>query len=214
MEEGYNVFTIEWSGGKGKACSAYTTEDVLCFRDDDQGVVTLDEANKKMRVFLLATLCMVNTQVHKFITNDGKVENVNLRCTLPKGQKGENIKDGRRYAWDEMKKASVKAVDMLMEKEKQLLESAEDAELLAEMKTSSCFEMMGLDAYSRVSKTGLVDSTEDFNSKHLSFVNHFVRGAQASFRLGRATNFAASTIHLSVNELPPGVQLTIFPESS
>ena len=80
------------------------------------------------------------------------------------------------------------------------------------MEKNSCFEMMGLDAYNKISKTGLVDSMEDFNSKHLAFVNHFVRGAQASFRLGRATNFAASTIHLSANELPPGVKLTTLEE--
>lgn len=54
--------------------------------------------------------------------------------------------------------------------------------------------------------TGLVRSTEDFQDQHLAFVNHFVRGAQASFRLVRPTNMASSMIHLSVNELPPGVQ--------
>lgn len=99
-----------------------------------------------------------------------------------------------------------------MENEVKFLESAEDKGLVKEMDKNSCFEMMGLDAYNKISKTGLVDSMEDFNSKHLAFVNHFVRGAQASFRLGRATNFAASTIHLSANELPPGVKFTTLEE--
>lgn len=48
MEEGYNVFTIEWSNGKGNARSAYTTLEVLCYRDDGQAVVSLDEANACM----------------------------------------------------------------------------------------------------------------------------------------------------------------------
>ncbi|CAN0296137.1 unnamed protein product, partial [Ectocarpus sp. 8 AP-2014] len=202
MEDGYNVFTIEWSDGKGNARSAYTTREVLCYRDDGQGVVSLDDANACMRVFLLAALCMVNTQVHQFIDNDSKVENVKYLCTLSEGQKGNDIKAGRRYAWDETEKASVKAMDMLMDKEKQFLKASEDEGLSAEMKKSSCFQIMGLDAYNRISLKGLVDSEEDFNPKSLASVNHFVRGAQASFRLGRATNFAASTIHLSVNELP------------
>lgn len=212
MEKGYNVFTIEWSDRKGNALSVYTTREVLCSRDDGQGVVSLDEANACMRVFLLAALCMVNTQVHQFIDNDIKVENVKYLCTLPDGQKGNDIKAGRRYAWGEMEKASVKAMDMLMDKEKQFLKSSEDEGLLAEMKDNTCFQMMGLDAYKKISIKGLVDSGEDFNPKSLAFVNHFVRGAQASFRLGRATNFAASTIHLSVNELPPGLELTTLEE--
>lgn len=68
MGKGYNEFAIEWSGGTGNKRSAYTTEDVLHDRDDGQGVVILDEAKEKMGVFLLAALCMVNIQVHKFIT--------------------------------------------------------------------------------------------------------------------------------------------------
>ncbi|CAN0040625.1 unnamed protein product [Ectocarpus sp. 12 AP-2014] len=97
MEKGYNVFTIEWSSGKGNTRSAYTTEAMLKDRRCGQGVVSLDEANKNMRAFLLATLCMVNAQVHKFITNDGNVQNVNHTCNLT-GVKGEEIRNGRRYA--------------------------------------------------------------------------------------------------------------------
>ncbi|CAN0527609.1 unnamed protein product, partial [Laminaria digitata] len=200
MEKGYNEFTIEWSSGNENKCSAYTTEDVLRDRDDNQGVVTLNEAKEKIRVFLLAALCMVNVQVHKFITNDVKVENINGTCPLT-GAKAADIIQGRKHAWDNTKQAC--AVDMLMENEVNLLYSDEDEGLLAEMnKERSCFKMMGLDDYERIGKTGLMGSTEDFNSKHLPFVNHFVRGIQASFRLGRPTNLASSTIHLSVNELP------------
>ncbi|CAM9220474.1 unnamed protein product, partial [Ectocarpus sp. 6 AP-2014] len=80
------------------------------------------------------------------------------------------------------------------------------------MEESSCFEMMGLINDARAHFTGLVRSTEGFQDKHLAFVNHFVRGAQASFRLGRPTNMASSMIHLSVNELPPGVQAKTLKE--
>ena len=55
--KGYNSFTIEWPGGRGKKRRAYTTRDVLRNRDDGQGVVPLNEAKKRMEVFLLVTLC-------------------------------------------------------------------------------------------------------------------------------------------------------------
>lgn len=175
-----------------------------------RGVVTLDEAKEKMGVFLLAALCMVNVQVHTFITSDVKVENVNGTCPLT-GAKAADITQGRKHAWVKTREAC--AVDMLMENEVNLLYSTEDEGLLAEIKKGrSCCNMMGLDDYERIGKTGLMGSTEDFNSKHLAFVNHFVRGAQASFRLGRPTNLASFTIHLSVNELPPGVKVNSLEE--
>lgn len=165
MGKGYNEFTIEWSGGTGNKRGVYTTEDALHDLDDDQGVVTLDEAKEKMGGFLLAALCMVNVQVHKFITSDVKVENVNGTCPLT-GSKAADITQDRKQAWDKTKKAC--AVDMLMEIKK----------------GRSCFNMMGLDDYERIGKTSLMGSTEEFNSKHLAFVNQFVREAQACFRLG------------------------------
>lgn len=123
MEKGYNVFTIEWLRGKGDKRSAYATKDMLRSRECGQGVVSFDEANEKMRVFLLANLSMVNVQVHKFITNDGNEQNVNYTCNLT-GAKGQEIRSGRRYAWEETKKAG--EVDMLVENEVKFLESAED----------------------------------------------------------------------------------------
>ena len=194
MEKGYNAFTIEWLGVRGKKRSANTTEDVLRDRGDGQGVVSLDEAKKRMEVFLLATLCMINVQVHQFVTNDVNVHDA--KATRPlSGEKAVDITLGRYHAWDKTKQAC--AVDMLMPNEVKFLDSAEDEGLLAEMEEDgSCFKMMGLDAYHKVNETGLMGSYEDFNSKHLPLVNHFVRGAQASFRLDRATSLVSSFFFL------------------
>ncbi|CAN0310050.1 unnamed protein product, partial [Ectocarpus sp. 8 AP-2014] len=204
MHEGHTVFTVEWSEGKSNRRSAYSTEDVLRDRDDNQGVATLEEAKEKMGVFLLATLCMVNVQVYRFITKNTKLENVSVSSgTRPLARdKTVDITKGRNHAWEETKKA--RAVDTLMDNEVTFLDSSEDKGLRVEMEEKTCFEMMGLINDARAHFTGLVRSTEDFQDKHLAFVNHFVRGAQASFRLGRPTNMASSMIHLSVNELPPG----------
>ena len=214
MEKGYHVFTIKWKDGKGDARSAYTTLDVLKYRDDGQGVVELRAAHECMKVFLLATLCMVYTQVYRFIDDDTKVENLKYLSRLPNGQKRDNILRGRKHAWEKMSSKSVGAMAMLMEKEKEFLNSDEDEGLYKDMEKSSCFKMMALDDYDETDgRTSLVKSeNEDFHPKSLPFVNHFVRGAQASFRVGRPTNFAASTIHLSMNELPPGVNLTTVEE--
>ncbi|CAM9459462.1 unnamed protein product [Ectocarpus sp. 12 AP-2014] len=212
MDEGYTVFTVEWSEGTCNRRSAYSTEDVLRDRDDNQGVATLEEAKEKMGVFLLATLCMVNFQVYRFITKNTKLENVSASSeTRPLARdKKDGIRKGRNHAWEETKKA--RAVDVLMENEVMFLDSSEDKGLRVEMEEKLCFEMMGLINDAEAHFTGLVRSTEDFQDKHLAFVNHFVRGAQASFRLGRPTNMASSMIHLSVNELPPGVQVKTLKE--
>ncbi|CAM9633041.1 unnamed protein product, partial [Ectocarpus sp. 13 AM-2016] len=203
MDAGYAVFTIEWLEGRSNRHVPYTTEDVLRERDDNQGVVTLEEAKKKMGVFLLTTLCIINVQVYRFIVKDSKVENVYDPSFLS-GAKSTGIKAGRLHAWEETRQA--KAVDMLMQNEVDLLKTPDDPGLLAKMEAdNSCFELTGLDNDASAFFTGLVESEEDFHDKHLPFVNHFVRGAQASFRLGRPTSMASSTVHLSVNELPPGV---------
>lgn len=85
--------------------------------------------------------------------------------------------------------------------------------LLAEMKGSSSFKMMGLDDYDQMtSDRGLMESTQDFNSKHLALVKHFVRGAQAFFSWVESSSsrhlpfiFRSFTIH-------PGIKLTSLEE--
>ena len=64
MEEGLTVFTVEWSEGKSNRRSAYFEGDVLRDCDDNQDLLTLEDAKEKMGVFLLATLCIINVQVY------------------------------------------------------------------------------------------------------------------------------------------------------
>ena len=98
-----------------------------------------------------------------------------------------------------------------MEKETDLLKTTEDKGLLGELdKDRSFFEMTGLVNGARAGFTGLMASNEYFTDKQLPLVNHFVREAQASFRLGRPTNLASSMIHVTVNDLSPGVQANSF----
>lgn len=205
MVKGYNTFTIEWSDARKKN-SEYTTGEVLRDRDDGQGVVSLDEAKQRMISFLLVARCMADVQFHEFISNNVKVHDAKSTRALS-GNKADDIKDGRGHAWKETK--SARGVDMLMPNEIDLLRSVEDPGLLGEMEApESCFKMMGLHDYVKIGQLGLVNSNEDFNSKHLPFLNHFVRGAQASFRLGRPTNLASSMVFLSVHELPHGMTTT------
>lgn len=148
--------------------------------------MSLDEAKQKMISFLLAARCMADVQYHEFITNNVKVQDAKGTCPLSR-DKADDIMRGRAHAWEEMEAA--RAVDMLMPNEIDLLRSAEDPGLLGEMEVpKSCFKMMALDDYVRIGQFCLIKSNEDFNSKHLPFLNHFVRGAQTSFRLGRPTN--------------------------
>ncbi|CAN0439184.1 unnamed protein product, partial [Ectocarpus sp. 12 AP-2014] len=205
MVKGYNTFTIEWSDGRKKN-SEYKTGDVLRDRDDGQDVVSLGEAKKKMNSFLLEARCMADVQFHEFITNNVKVHDAKSTRPLSR-DKADDIMNSRTHAWEKTEAAC--AVDMIMPNEIDLLKSDEDPDLLGEMKApKSCFAFMGLDDYARIGQFGLINSNEDFNSKHLPFLNHFVRGAQASFRLGHPISLASSMVFMSVNELPPGCTTT------
>ncbi|CAM9812390.1 unnamed protein product [Pylaiella littoralis] len=205
MVKGYNTFTIEWSDGRKKN-SEHKTGDVLRDRDDGQGVVSLGEATQRIEGFLHSARCMADVQFHEFITNDVKVHDAKSTRPLSR-DKADDIINGRKHAWEKTEAAC--AVDMLLPNEIDLLKSDEDPDLLGEMEApKSCLAFMGLDDYARIGEFGLIKSNEDFNSKHLPFLNHFVRGAQASFRLGRPISLASSMVWMSVNELPPGYTTT------
>lgn len=160
--------------------------------------MSLDEVNKKIGVSLRATLCMVNVQTHEFVTNDIKVHGA--KSTRPLSRDiVEDITLGGTHARNETAKA--RAVDMLLPNEVGFSRSTEDGDLLEEMEKQSCFAMMGVNDYIKMGETGLAKSNEGFNSKHLPYVNHFVRGAQASFRLGRPTSPASSMVFVRVSGL-------------
>lgn len=67
---------------------------------------------------------------------------------------------------------------------------------------------MGLEDYAKAGQVGLIGSSEDFDEEQLKIVNALVQGAQAAFRVDRATGLASSTVHLSINELPPGTSIS------
>lgn len=102
-----------------------------------------------------------------------------------------------QYAWDEVK--DTKAADTLNDVEIGLL--AADAGLREELeRDGSCLEMMGL-ASSAVTSTSLLFKESKFHPTHEPWVGHFVRGAQAAWRLGRLINIKSCMTLVCFNEL-------------
>lgn len=205
MVDGYNEFIIKWSG-KHKD-STHCLDHVLKY---GQGVVSLENARKRTSVFFKVLSCYVNVHVHKIVTEDTEVE---FKKPTPKLNPREldinGVMKARKSAWDEISKT--RAVDMLNPHEIKLLDSKEDPGLVGELeKDKSCLDMMGLARYRDTNQLGLVDTAFKFHKKHLPKVNHYIRGAQVSFKLGRLTNLASSIMFMSVNEIPPGSKAIAF----
>lgn len=194
---GYNQFTIRWTSCKE---SKYCLDDVL---REGCGVVTPDDAKKKMDLWFAQTLTMVNVQVSKIIDEDILVEFKKYTVPLSTRELSEGyIMDARKWAWE--KTSDARGVDVLNDHEVRLLASVEDEGLVGELeKPFSCLEMMGLNHFANLKQTGLVHVPEKFHHKHVPKVTHYIRGAQAAFKLGRLTNLASSCMFVSRVEIPP-----------
>ena len=202
MVGGFNEFTIQWSGNQKD--SKHDLRYVLRMAEKGKGVVSLEDANKRMDAYFICLMCMVNVHVHKIITEDTGVE---FKKPTPKLTKRETDINGvmtaRKFAWDEIQKLNGRA--MLNDKEIELLKSVEDERLVTELEEpGSCVRMMELTRYKSAGQLGLVNTEFKFHKKHLPKVNHYIRGAQASFQLGRLTNLASSIMFIAKNEIQPG----------
>lgn len=147
---------------------------------------------------------MVNVQVHEIILEDTEVEFKKPTPKLTERELGiDGVMKARMEAWNKIKEAN--GLVLLNDHEIKNLRSPEDPKLVEELgEEKSCLRMMGLDDYENEGKLGLVNTRFKFHAKHLPKVNHYIRGAQASFRLGRLTNLASSIMFISKNEIAPG----------
>lgn len=120
----------------------------------------------------------------------------------------------RSEALDDIRKT--RATDIMTPHELEILGDS-DARLLEGFgKDASFLEMLGLRRYCETQTLGFINHPGAFSSKgHLEFVNHFVRGAQASWKLGRPTSFLSFLAPSSAGEahngeLPEGIQLESY----
>ncbi|CAM9454108.1 unnamed protein product [Pylaiella littoralis] len=192
----FNKFTIRWGQTGGGKIEQYSTHDVLRDADKGQDGVSLLDDEDRFGVFVLAVLCMVFTHVHYFIAHNDKIKR-KYHCVALGEDENQDTMDLRKYVWEQTKGAA--AADTLNGFELGMLKS--DAGVVDELKEEkSCLKMMGLE-HSDVTASSLLFRNKRFHSTHIPLVNHFVRGAQAAWKLGRLVSMESCMAPLSANEL-------------
>lgn len=207
-EDGYNGFEIQW-----KDCdelSRYSTREVLEGAErieGDQGVTSPAADDKRVRLFLQAVLCMCNVPVKRFVVEDDpNVTRVRHAVALPEESCVETM-ELRQEAWyatsgmrvtgeaaltagapeEPEEPTGAPLTDTMTECEQEILKRSPGRLLEEAGRKGSLFEALGLLPNSRSNYTGFVTSQHTFHGRHERFVNHFVRGAQVSWKLGRPT---------------------------
>ncbi|CAN0417853.1 unnamed protein product [Ectocarpus sp. 12 AP-2014] len=198
--DGFNKFTIRWGEQWGKSgggkIEQYSTYDALRDADPGQGVISLCDDETLFGEFLRRVVVLVCTHGHYFITHNGKVRR-KYPCHKLREDRRQDVLDVRQDAWEKTREAA--AAGTLNAFELALLEG--DAGLIdAIQEKGSCRKMMGL-ASDDVTANSLLFNDLDFHSTHAPWVNHFVRGAQASWRLGRLVSMESCLAPMCVNEL-------------
>ena len=186
VDDGYNGFDIQWHNREEQ--SKYTTREVLEGAErygGGQGVPSPATDDDRVRLFLRAVLCMVNVQVRQFLLEDDtKVKR--KRRAQPLGDNREKIMGIRKSAWGAVQGASL--TDTMTKNEQSVLREAGGGLLQEVSREKSLPDALGLAQYSRSGVTGFVNREYTFHDSHVKFVNHFVRGAQTSWKLGRPTS--------------------------
>lgn len=210
--DGFNKFAVRWDR-EHVSIAQYSTCDVLRDAVERQGVISVEDDEKRFGVFLRAVLCMVLVHVHDFVTHNKELKRMYPVVALDEDER-DGVREIRKYAWGETERAA--AADTLNPIELALL--ASDAGLVQELeKEESCLKAMGLDSKD-VTVSSLISLDSKFHPTHISLVNHFVRGAQAAWRLGRPISLESCMAPISTNELPRGIKVdglesdrTIYP---
>lgn len=198
--EGVSSYTIDWDDGQK---FKYSTFDVLRDAVEGQGVVSLAEDKERFGIFLCAVLCLVCVHVYMFVCEDDNKEDPKPGCKLADAH-GKIAKTIRDKAWGVISGKSVK--ETLSQRELALL--ASDKGLVERCsEKGSLAEMLDLPK----DRTGLMKDTHmGFDKSHEGFVGHFVRGAQASWKMGRCTSVRSCITPFAAGvrgELPSGVSL-------
>lgn len=199
--EGVSSYTIAWEDGKD---FTYSTFDILRDAVEGQGVVSLAEDKERFGIFLCAVLCLVCVHVYMFVCEDDNKEDPKPGCELKDDARKNEAKTIRDKAWAVISGKSVK--ETLTKRELGLL--AADKGLHERcLEEGSFAEMLDLSK----DRTGLMKDTHmGFDKSHQGFVGHFVRGAQASWKMGRCTSVRSCITPFAAGvrgELPTGVSL-------
>lgn len=158
---------------------------------EGKGVVRWKEEVKRVRKVFCAILCYVYCPLYKFVTNDPKVKRKVKPVDL-KGEDGTEAVELRQFAWNEIKDAP--ATHVVNDHEIKLLASDEGLEQeLGEKGTLARVLGTNLGAYS-----GLMCERKDYAKEHYINVDHYVKGAQAAYKLGRVMSFESCMAPLSV----------------
>lgn len=166
-----------------------------------------------MGLFLRGVLSMVNVQVQKYLIEDNlRVKRRRDAVRLPPDTMVQTMRL-RKQALEEIRET--RASDTMTQHELELLGES-DKNLLEELgKAKSFLELLGLRPYCDTDTLGFVEQECTFQTPHMVFVNHFVRGAQSSWRPGRPTSLESRMAPISAGEggngeLPEGIQLDNF----
>lgn len=210
-ETGLNSFEIKWNGvGQMEWVGTLDVLRMAADHGDNEDVVSPSEDARHVGLFLRGVLSMVNVQVHKYLIED--YLKAKRRCDaadLPPGKKEQTMKL-RKQALEDIK--DTRASDTMTQYELELLGES-DKNLVADLKKDKSFvELLELRPYCDTETLGFVDQECEFQTRHMVFVNHFVRGAQASWKLGRPTSLVSCMAPISAGEgrngeLPEGIRL-------
>lgn len=128
---------------------------------------------------------------------------------LPEAIARETI-ELRKKAFEEIQETS--AADTTTPTELELVRTDSDPDLIGELEASgSFFTLLRLNRYKHTKELGIVYDDRAFHDSHLLLVNHFIRGAQSSWKLDRLTSFESCLAPISAgdvyNELPDDIKV-------
>lgn len=223
--EGYMEFKLHAADkfrkekGTVKMCTIF---DILEHADvpenaDGLKVVAREEERERVNLVICDILCIAYVPVYKFVMNDPKIKRKKQPIELEETE-GEEARLLRQWALDQVN--SARAKDIINEHEFALLGSDKDLQVDLE-KAKSLSGFLGLDRFEKARYSGLMEQRMDFHGHHLVMmdfhpdyldkVNHYIRGAQSAYRLGRVISLESCMVPLSAggdhSELPPGVEL-------
>ena len=211
--DGYKIFKLRCvekcsRKQKGVTKTGVTILEILEHAEDGSGVVKLAEERERVNLVICVILCITYVQVHRFIANDPKIKKKRKDVELSTDERKEVLRV-RKHAWDEVRTAA--AGDTINSHKLALLASDED--LGGELaKAKSLFGFLKLDRFEAAGEKGLIEKPFEFPQERIPMVEHYIRGAQYAYRLGRVVCMESCMAPLSAGgdhtELPPGVELS------
>lgn len=201
----FKLCTADKSRKKKGTTKFCTTFDILEHAKDPDAVVSLEAERERVSLAICVSLILGCVHTPMFLKNDPKIK-IQKRLVDLEDKEKKGVMDARKFAWEKVK--SAKASDLINQHELALL--ASDAGLAEELaKEESLPGFLGLDRM--VIEESLVWSEKKIHEDHLSTVDHYMRGAQSAYKLGRVVCWESCMAPLAAGglhtELPPGVKL-------